>query len=94
MSNSGQKHPPRLMSDAQVAGLMAQSGCLAFGMVLATVVGGIWLDRLLNTRPLMTLLLVLGSVPVTIFLLFRIAMRAVANSRTGGRDQHERDDQA
>jgi F0F1-type ATP synthase assembly protein I len=57
---------------------MAQSGCLVVGMVLAAVVGGIWLDRALNTRPILTLLMVLGSIPVTLFVLFRMARRAVS----------------
>jgi F0F1-type ATP synthase assembly protein I len=75
---SDQDRTPRLLSEAQVAGLTAQSGCLVVGVVLAAVVIGIWLDRALNTRPVITLALVLGSLPVTIFLLYRIAMQAVS----------------
>jgi F0F1-type ATP synthase assembly protein I len=57
---------------------MAQSGCLVVAMVLVAVVAGIWLDRVLGTRPVLTLLLVLGSVPVTLFVLFRIATQAIS----------------
>ena len=57
---------------------MTQSGCLVVGLVLVAVVAGIWLDRALGTRPVLTLVLVLGSVPLTLLLLFRTATRAVS----------------
>jgi F0F1-type ATP synthase assembly protein I len=89
---------PRTLSDTQITGLMAQSGCLVFGVVLAAVIAGIWLDRVLNTRPLLTLLLVLGSVPVTLYMLFRIAMRAVSGNKQGiartDKDRNDHDDEA
>ena len=95
---SSQDRTPRILSESQVAGLTAQSGCLVVGVVLVAVVAGIWLDRMLDTRPLITLVLVLGSVPVTIYLLFRIAMRAVAGNRQGaaraGKDRNDHDAEA
>lgn len=57
---------------------MTQSGCLVVALVLVAVVAGIWLDRALGTRPVLTLVLVLGSVPLTLLLLFRTATRAVS----------------
>jgi F0F1-type ATP synthase assembly protein I len=71
---------PRALSDAQVAGLLAKSGCLVFCIVMGAVLGGILLDRLLNTQPLFTLLLVLGSAPVTLFLVYRFSMRTLAEA--------------
>lgn len=55
-----------------VAGVLAQVGCLTVIVILVTMVGGLWLDTRFNTRPLFTLLSVLGSVPITVYLLFRI----------------------
>ena len=75
---SGRKGARQLISQYQAAGLAAQSGCLVVGVVLAAVVGGVWLDRALNTRPAFTLGLVLGSLPLTLFLLYQLAMRSVA----------------
>jgi F0F1-type ATP synthase assembly protein I len=80
MQEPSRSSKPRALSDAQIAGLFAQSGCLVFGIVLGAVVGGILLDRLLNTRPLFTLLLVLGSAPLTLFFLYRFAMRTLAKA--------------
>ena len=73
---------------------MGQSGCLVVAIVLASVVGGILLDRALGTKPLLMLLFVLGSIPVTIYLLFRISMRAVASVKPppAARAMKDRDD--
>jgi hypothetical protein len=57
---------------------MAQSGCLVVIVILLAVAAGIWLDRELGTRPVITLVLVLGSVPVALFLLYRMARQAIS----------------
>jgi hypothetical protein len=80
MQDPGRKLPARVFPAPQVAGLIAQSGCLVFGVVLAMVIAGIGLDRALGTRPLFTLLLVLGSAPVTLYALFRFAMHMVSKA--------------
>jgi F0F1-type ATP synthase assembly protein I len=77
---NGRNITRQLISQYQVAGLAAQSGCLVVGVVLAAIVAGIWLDRALDTRPVFTLALVLGSLPLTIFLLFRLAIRTVSSA--------------
>ena len=64
---------------ASVAGL---GGCVVLIVVVAALFGGLWLDSALNTKPLFTLLLVIGSVPVSIFLMYRVAMSIISRSRT------------
>jgi F0F1-type ATP synthase assembly protein I len=82
MQAPGVKSQAKVLTAAQVVGLITQSGCLVFGVVLAMVIGGIALDRTLGTRPLFTLLLVLGSAPLTLYALFRFAMHKVGRART------------
>jgi len=50
-------------------------------VVIAALFGGLWLDGLLNTKPLFTLVLVIGSVPVGIFVMYQVAMRVIARSQ-------------
>jgi MFS-type transporter involved in bile tolerance (Atg22 family) len=88
---------PRGLTDAQIAGLMAQSGCLVLAAIIGAVLAGVWLDRTLQTRPVFTLLLVLGGAPITLFALYRFAIRTVSNARPGGpaasQGTHDHDDE-
>lgn len=61
-----------------LAGVAGQVGFLTLVIVLAALFGGLWLDRRFETKPLFTILFLIGSVPVTIFVMFRVAMSAVA----------------
>jgi hypothetical protein len=54
-------------------------GCLTLIIVLVAVFGGIWLDKVLGTKPLFTVSLVLLSAPLSLVLTFWIAKRAVAD---------------
>jgi F0F1-type ATP synthase assembly protein I len=47
-------------------------------VVLGALVVGLGLDKFFDTRPLFTLLLLLGSIPVSLYVLVRIAFSAAA----------------
>jgi hypothetical protein len=66
-------------------GVVGQVGCLTLLIVLVSVVVGLWLDGQFHTRPLFTLVLVLGSVPVTLFVMFRVVLSAAPRLQTGVR---------
>jgi membrane protein implicated in regulation of membrane protease activity len=51
-------------------------GCLTGLFILIAILGGLWLDRLLGTRPWLTIVLVVGLSPVSLFLVYRLARRA------------------
>ena len=57
-------------------------GCLTLIIVLASVFGGLWLDNLFGTKPLITILLVLASAPLSLVLTVWIAKRAVKDFST------------
>lgn len=54
--------------------ILGQAGCVTLLFVLVALVVGLWLDARFGTRPLFTLLFVLASVPITMYLLFRMVM--------------------
>jgi F0F1-type ATP synthase assembly protein I len=58
--------------------MLAQIGLLTVGVVLFAIIGGLALDRALETKPLFTALLVVGSFPFTFYIIYRVAMQAVA----------------
>ncbi|MEW5868686.1 MAG: AtpZ/AtpI family protein [Chloroflexota bacterium] len=46
-------------------------------IVFLAVFGGLWLDQVLGTKPILTVILVLASAPLALALTFWLAMRAV-----------------
>lgn len=58
--------------------LVSQIGCVTLVIVFGALLAGLGLDKLLGTRPLFTVLLLVGSVPVSMFLVVRIALSAAA----------------
>lgn len=65
---------PRPALRLALLGVLGQVGCLTLGIVTVALGVGLWLDSRLATRPMFTLILVLGSVPVTVYLMVRIVL--------------------
>jgi F0F1-type ATP synthase assembly protein I len=61
-----------------LAGFAGTVGVVTLVIVVVALIAGIFLDRQLNTKPLFTILILLGSVPVTIFVMFRLALGAIS----------------
>ena len=66
---------PAFYSKAMLVG--GEIGCVTLIIVLVAVLGGLWLDRLLGTKPIITIFLVLGSAPLSLVLTYWLAKRAV-----------------
>jgi F0F1-type ATP synthase assembly protein I len=62
-----------------LASIAGQVGCLTLIIIFFALFAGLWLDRYFETKPLFTIVLLLGSVPVTLYLMFRVVR--VATSR-------------
>jgi F0F1-type ATP synthase assembly protein I len=58
----------------------AQVGCATLIIVFVSLFIGIGLDKLLGTKPIFIILFVLGSAPLSIYLTYKLAMRAVKNT--------------
>jgi hypothetical protein len=85
MSPPDDKKPPSpwlLALNPKVMNVGASVGCVTVVIVLVSVLGGIWLDNLLGTKPLITVSLVLASAPLSLVLTFWIATRAVKDMPT------------
>jgi F0F1-type ATP synthase assembly protein I len=61
-----------------LASIAGQVGCLTLIIIFIALFAGLWLDRYLDTKPLFTIVFLIGSVPVTLFLMFRV-VRAATN---------------
>lgn len=74
---SGEGHSQRALAIA-VAGLLGQVGCLTVLIIAIALAAGLWLDTQVDTRPLFTILFVLGSVPVTLYVMVRLVLSGMA----------------
>ena len=80
MSQPGNnEHKPlqSVSASMPVIALGGQIGCVTLVIVLLAAFGGIWLDNLLGTKPLLTILLILGAAPLSLFLTYLMSVRAI-----------------
>jgi len=81
-----------------LAGLLGQVGCVTLVLIFVALGIGLWLDSQFDSRPIFTLFFVLGSVPVTIYLMVRIVLTGMARiqgrsaTSGGGEQSGERND--
>jgi F0F1-type ATP synthase assembly protein I len=61
---------------AFLAGIVGQIGCITVIIIGLAMGAGILLDRFLGTRPIFTILFLVGSVPVTLFVTVRVSLMA------------------
>jgi F0F1-type ATP synthase assembly protein I len=58
--------------------MIGQVGCLTLVIILAAVLGGLWLDKIFNTKPILTLVLLLAGIPVSVLAMISVARRTLA----------------
>jgi F0F1-type ATP synthase assembly protein I len=77
---------------AQGSFIGLQVGCSAVAVTIGALLLGLWLDGQLHTRPWFTLILLILSMPVTVFLIYRLALRAARSLQT--REQQQEKDKS
>jgi len=65
--------------------MVGQVGCLTLLIILAAVFGGMWLDQRFDTKPYITITLLLAGIPLSIFSMLFFTRRAISKikSNTG-----------
>ncbi|NDJ84664.1 MAG: hypothetical protein GYB66_02155 [Chloroflexi bacterium] len=58
---------------AAVAGL---SGCVAVALTIGAILAGLALDSLMDTRPLITILCIISSVPLSVIVMLLMVIRS------------------
>lgn len=58
--------------------LVGQVGCLTLIVILASVFGGLWLDKTFNTKPVFTLALLFAGIPVSVLVMLSVARKTLA----------------
>ena len=75
MTLMDQNNPNRMYAALGIAG---QAGCLTVLVAVGALLLGLWLDQVFGTRRIFALILVVGSVPVSLFVTIRITQRLIA----------------
>ena len=70
--------------------LVGQVGCLTLVIILASVFGGLWLDKIFGTKPMITLVLLFAGIPVSVLVMLSVARRTLARLK----DKAEKDSDA
>jgi F0F1-type ATP synthase assembly protein I len=58
--------------------MIGQVGCLTLVIILASVFGGLWLDKIFGTKPVFTMVLLLAGIPVSVFVMLTVARKTLA----------------
>ena len=58
--------------------LVGQVGCITLVIILASVFGGLWLDKTFDTKPVFTLAFLFAGIPVSVFVMLTVARKTLA----------------
>ena len=61
-----------------LAAVASQVGCMTIVIIFGALIGGLWLDKTFATKKLFTILLMLASMPVTLYLMV-VVVKAATN---------------
>jgi hypothetical protein len=70
--------------------MVGQIGCLTLVIILASVFGGLWLDNMFGTKPVLTLALLFAGIPISVLVMLVVARRTLARLK----EQAEKDTEA
>ena len=76
MAQSGDKG--RSILNTLLIVMIGQVGCLTLIIILLSVLGGLWLDNMFGTKPVLTLALLLAGIPVSVLVMLVVARKTLA----------------
>lgn len=75
------KNQQQINTNALLASVVGQVGCLIVFIVFIALGAGMALDKFLGTKAIFTVLLMVGSVPVALYLTVRISLTAASRAQ-------------
>jgi F0F1-type ATP synthase assembly protein I len=66
-----------------------QAGCLTVAIIFIALLAGLWLDSTFGSRPLFTIILMIGSVPVTLVAMLWVVRMTTSRMKLVDRTQTE-----
>jgi hypothetical protein len=97
MSQTPDQKPDRRQQwlNLTLAGAAGQVGCVTLIIVIAAVLGGLWLDSRFQTRPVFTLVFLIASIPVSLgamlYIVRLVTSKIKTNPTRGVREDNTQD---
>lgn len=96
------EHKPETPPAAQTIGkaltegslIGAQAGCISVGLVIVALVVGLLLDRVLGTKPMFVLGLLLLSIPVSLYAMVRSVLASARAKQAPSAAKSKKEDEA
>ena len=87
------KNQQQVNTNALLASVVGQVGCLIVFIVFVALGVGMALDKFLGTTAIFTVLLMVGSVPVALYLTVRVSLTAVNRAQQKLEESDEDDNE-
>jgi hypothetical protein len=82
-SDQSERNRAQSALNLTLAAVAGQVGCLTSIIVLAALLGGLWLDNRFDSRPMFTVGLIITSVPVTLVAMIWVVRTATSRIKSG-----------
>jgi F0F1-type ATP synthase assembly protein I len=79
--------PEGVAKNLVLAGMLSQVGCVTVVIVVGALLIGLGMDSLFSTRPVFTVVLLLLSIPVSLYSLVRVALSTAAQLQAEIKDE-------
>lgn len=66
--------PARRIRNLSIAGILGVTGCLTMVIALSALFIGLWIDNMMGRRGPATVILLIASVPLSLYLMVRITL--------------------
>jgi len=91
LTDPDRKNQKQRIINLTLAAVAGQVGCLTLVIVLGAVLIGLWLDQYYGTRPMITLILVIASVPVSVVVMYYVARAAIRKIKVQSQQEKPED---
>lgn len=94
--NGSDPQNPSKVINLAVVGLLGQVGLVTLAIILIALFGGLWLDSQFNSRPVFTLICLIVSIPISLFVMLKIVriglsklnLRALSSNQTSNKEDN------
>jgi len=80
------KVTPTYVRNLALASMASQAGCLSLILIFMALFAGLFLDSRLDTHPIFTILLIVISIPVSLWAMIRMMLSSVAAMKLSAPD--------